>query len=318
MDEEPILLISKYYDIKSKELIAKPEWAKFAKSAEKVSTLIHNDDARSDIRFNAIHWALDVISLCRQICYGNCWLGAYSGFYKDHVKKGDLPSNVDFHTTYHVDNTITRISSVRDKLGLMIWAYYCAFNPEKRKEVLIYKEVYDRMKHPSKYEINSKIPNVFIESLERLNESSFVNLINYRHAKIHRLEPRVEIYGVEKHHGLPYKVQLKTEEEIEAFRKSIKEKFGTSKAGGFTQEDIEAGVQAKFIRMGWEQVEESCTIDGVIYDDIKPKLKYWSFGEIESEINIVLPTILEVCTKCFETLLGLEPFIDSKSQELNK
>jgi hypothetical protein len=106
-----------------------------------------------------------------------------------------LIRNVHFKLSYFADNSITRIASCRDKLALMVWAFYYPFNPEKRPEMLDYTSVLDRLKHPLRFGLSFKNHQGLVSYLDMLHGQDFDRMVNYRHLKIHRMEPRIEIYG---------------------------------------------------------------------------------------------------------------------------
>lgn len=155
-----------------------------------------------DHRFNAFLWAFDVRNLCSQIGYSYCWMKAYADHYKTEVSEGDMPWHTDFHVSYYADNCITRIDSSRDKTALMVWAYYCAFDPEK--PVLVYEDVTERLRSPKNFGLVLEEPESFLKCLKLLSNEEFKTIEDYRHLKIHRREPRYEMYGVKPHHDWPY------------------------------------------------------------------------------------------------------------------
>src|SRR5208337_5416608 len=73
----------------------------------------------------------------------------------------------------------------------------------------------DRLKHPLRFGLSLKNPNGFIQHLETLQGADFHRMTLYRHLKIHRLEPRIEIFGVKPHHGWDYMFPLYEQAEID-------------------------------------------------------------------------------------------------------
>ena len=177
-----------------------------------------------DPRFNAIHWAADAELLCREIVYSICWMLAYAETYKQGSKKGERPSDVDFWVQYFSDNAASRIDSCRDKLALLAWSYYCAFNPEEGR-VLDYGQVVERLTYPVKFGLKLSGQGQLVRYLALLQGSDFQRVERYRNLKIHKREPRIEIYGVEPHHDWSYMVPLTDPKEIAAWKAGLARQY---------------------------------------------------------------------------------------------
>ena len=268
---------------------AKPEWRAFATSWASLDKATASGPIPFDPKFNAMHWAFDVSSLCREIAYGLMWMNAYAAYYMLKVKPGEQPAHVDFQVSYFADNSISRIDSCRDKLALMVWSFYCAFNPEERKEVLIYEDIIRRLKWPVKYGLSLRGQKVFLEALNLLQGEDFVRMGQYRDLKVHRREPRIEIYGVESHHDWPYLVPLTEDREIARWKRSFEEQY-----------------KDPWMR---EHIEPGCRIKGVIFDQRTLKGRLWSFRQIQSDTERCLAKLLEASATCFRVLRGRSPFM---------
>ena len=70
--------------------------------------------------------------------------------------------------SYFADNAATRISSCRDKLALLAWAYYCPFNPDKKDEVLNFDEVRGRFTNPLRFGLRLTGHDEFLAELNKL------------------------------------------------------------------------------------------------------------------------------------------------------
>ena len=214
-------IVESYFIEEEKNIVNRQGWKQFVKANDRLSKAAHKCGIPFDTKFNAVHWAFDVNALCREIVYGYCWMKAYARYYQEEVTRNSQPEHVDFHVSYFADNCITRINSCRDKLALMVWAYYCPFNPEKRDEVFDYTKIIERLKFPVKFGLTIRNQTVFLESLEKLVGKDFKRIQTYRHLKIHRMEPRIEIYGVAAHHGWSYMVPLINQKDIKKFDKEL-------------------------------------------------------------------------------------------------
>jgi len=140
-----------------------------------------------DPKFNAIHWAHDVCLTLEEIKYSISWMRTYAKVYKDTNPRGSNPSDVSFHVSYYADNSITRLHSCRDKLALMIWAYYCPFNPLKRDEVLDYYKIQTKLATPVNHGLTLKHHEQFLVYLNNLDNPEFKRIAKYRHLKIHSM-----------------------------------------------------------------------------------------------------------------------------------
>jgi hypothetical protein len=239
---------------------------------------------RNNIQFNAIHWAFDVFRLLREIIFGITWMNAHATLYKKRVRPQSGPAHVDLFVSYFADNCVTRIDSCRNKLALMVWAFYVPFNPEERSEVLDYRKVLERFICPLKFGLRIKSHSGFLSSLETLHNEDFRRLEKYRHLKIHRREPRIEMYGVEPHHDLPYLLPLIDKNEILRWRASLHRQYPHMKTGEL------------------QRIEKGCHIDGVLFDQRRLKDRVWGFEAIKKHIENSLDALLSASASCFQIL----------------
>ncbi len=263
-----------------------PSWQTFrtevyAMQAKVSGTLPH------DPRFNAIHWANDVQRLVEEIAFSYALMRAHATLYKESVPVGELPSHAVFHVGYYADNAITRVDSCRDKLALMVWAYFCPFNPDKKEEVLAFESVVERLCHPAKHGLKIANHEEFISGLTKLNGGSFARIISYRHLKIHRREPRVEVYGVQPHHDWPYLVPIERPEEVAEFERRIR------------QSSVNLDIANLRI--------EGSRVDGVLYESRRLKNRLWDLDEVDSLIRGCLELLAESAAICFRKLRQLPP-----------
>ena len=280
--------VEKLYLEEQKTLSSSMEWTKFLKSSDVFRKAVRRLGALPfDPRFNSVHWGLAVNSLCREIAFGFCWMNAYANFYKGQVKQGTQPSNVDFHASYFADNCITRIDSCRDKIALMVWAFYCPFSPEKKSETLDFQRVLERLKYPLRFGMNLKNQEGFIKFLETLKGEDFNRIEKYRHYKIHRIEPRIEIYGVKPFHGWDYMLPLYEKKEIQQWEEELKKDY--------PRDDM------------FERVKEWCHIDGVLFGSRRIKDSLWDYSEVRKHVWTSLIKLLKASTGCFTILTRRSP-----------
>jgi hypothetical protein len=246
-----------------------------------------------DPKFNAVLWAFDVTRLCNEIIFSYCCMNSYAESYKNRITPGSQPAHADFHVSYFADNCITRIDSCRDKLALMIWAFYCAFNPEKRDEMLDYQRILDRLRCPMRFGLKLKNQNDFLKYLENLHGLDFDRVEEYRNFKIHRREPRIEIYGVEPHHDWPYMFPVINKNDIARWKEALKKQYPDPKHR--------------------EHVKNGCYIDGILFDRRKIKDRLWDFEEVQRHIKSCIIKLLKASDGCFRILRRRLPLRRVKS-----
>jgi hypothetical protein len=227
-----------------------------------------------------VHWAFDVSSLCRQIALSYLWVNAYAQFYKETITPGSLPAHTNFYVSYFADNCITRIDSSRDKLALLVWAFYCSFNPER--QVLDYPKIVEKLEHPAESGLRLLKAQPFLSCLKLLQGQDFQRIERYRHLKIHRREPRIEIYGVAPHHDWSYMFPLTEEKEIVRWEK-----------------DLEKLYPDPSFR---ERVKKGCYIHGTLFEQRKIKDRLWNYSDVEKDLNSCVFKLLSATSTCFRIL----------------
>jgi hypothetical protein len=264
------------------------EWNSFDRSFNLLYRRALKRSLPFDPKFNTIHWAFDVHRLIREIAYSFCLMKTSAQHYKDKVPPNSEPSHVDFLVSYYADNCITRLDSCRDKLALMIWAFYCAFNPEKREEVLDYHEVVKRLRFPMRYGIRLRNSETFLANLTSLDGKEFKQVRSYRNLKTHRREPRIEIHGVTSHHDWSYMVPIYEQKDITRFMKDL--------AKTYPDEQMQ------------ETVLSGCYFDGVLFEQRKLKDRVWAYKGIQTNTELCLFKLLRASGSCFGILANRRPF----------
>jgi hypothetical protein len=279
--------VEKLYVEEERLLLSSKEWLSFIKSCNGFRKRAFKASLPFDTRFNAVHWGFGVSGLCREIAFGYCWMKAYATYYKSQTPPSAQPANVHFHVSYFADNSITRVDSCRDKIALMVWAFYCSFNPEKRTETLDYAMVLDRLKHPLRFGLSLKNHQALVSHLEMLRGQDFDRMVTYRHLKVHRMEPRIEIYGVKPHHGWDYMVPLYEKNEIDRWEHELEKLYPDQEFR--------------------ERIAKGCYIDGVLFETRKIKDSLWSYDEVQAQIRSCLVQLLQATAGCFDILRSRAP-----------
>lgn len=156
-------------------------------------------------KYNAIHWATYIHSNLNKTIFSYAMAISNSNFYKSKTINGAKPNDVFVPVSSYIDNAVVNLHSCRDKVALMLWSYNTPFNPEIKSEVLTYSQIIDMFKKPSCFGYGFERNEYALDSLKHLNGIEAINqLEKFRHFKIHRWEPRIEIFGVKFHHGIDY------------------------------------------------------------------------------------------------------------------
>jgi hypothetical protein len=281
-------------EIKNNSII--PEWIKLGVSYISLNKVANKKATIFDPRFNPVHWAFNVYAICREIMFSYCWMNAYATFYKMNISQSSQPAHVDFYVSYFADNCVTRIDSCRDKLALMVWAYYCPFNPEKRDEVLDYDKIIERLRYPVKFGLSIESKDGFLEFLEIASGDDFKCIETYRNFKVHRIEPRLEIYGVEEHHGWDYMLPLFDQNSIKLWEDELKKQYKNESYR--------------------ERIKQSCHINGVLFNKRRIKNSIWSFDQVQKQINSCMTKLFQATGSCFLELLKKPPFKEETKKNI--
>ena len=103
-----------------------------------------------------------------------------------------------------------------------------------------------------------------LKSLETLRGEDFDRVIKYRNLKVHRIEPRIEIYGVRPHHGWDYMFPLYDKTEIDQWEKELQKLY--------PEKDFR------------EIIKQGCIIKGVLFEERKIRDSLWDYDEVQGQI----------------------------------
>ncbi len=238
-----------------------------------------------DARYNAVSWAFDCLALACEIAYSYHWMEAHAA--TDDVKR----KRILFYLRYFADNCITRIDSFRDKAALLVWAYHCPFNPERRPEVLEFEGVLERLRCPTRFGLRIVNQGRFLNELEKLDAPCFKRAATYRHLKIHRLEPKILMWRPTESDGPSYMFPLFKTKEIEDWQRRLKKQYPDD-----------------HLR---HAVEENCYIDGTLFDRRQAKGEHWHYKEVEKFTHNCVDT-------CIDVAMGLSAILRRRAPLRNK
>lgn len=212
---------------------------------------------------------------------------AYAKHYRQQKERWEgKPSHVDFNVSYFADNCITRLDSCRDKIALIVWSFYEPFNPEEK--VLTYEEVREQLRVPG--ELGRKLSNhgIFLKHLDALDTQDFNVLKKYRDLKIHRREPRIEIFGVDHAHDVPYMLPV-SKDRLQAWEASIRKRY------------------SNWQEWAIQELIQDCYIKGVPFEQSKLKNRVWGYERVKGHIERGLGQIMGAASGCFRFLRRQSP-----------
>jgi len=240
-----------------------------------------------DWRYNATHWALDVVHVCQEIGYSVAWMRAFARYWLE-SEEPDRRS-AESLVSYFADNAATRISSCRDKLALLAWSYHCPFNPDKKDEVLNFDEVRARFTNPLRFGLYLTGHDEFLAELDKLAGSDFDMATTYRHKKVHRIEPRVVMRKPEPCEQPSYMFPIVTEKEARDFDDKLK--------GMYPDGQMRAAIR------------EGCFLDGVLFDRRAPKDLLWHYEDFDRFAYACWRSLCDATAGSCEILLRREPML---------
>lgn len=244
-----------------------------------------------DWRYNATHWALDVIRVCQEIGFSVAWMRAFARYYSE-SKEPDhrLAENL---VSYYADNAAMRISSCRDKLALLAWSYYCPFNPDKKEEVLNFDEVHNRFTNPLRFGLQLTGHDDFLVELNKLVGPDFSMVTTYRHKKVHRIEPRVVMRKPESCEQPSYMFPVVTEKESRDFDDRLREMYPDNHMRA--------------------TIRQTCFHNGVLFDCRAPKELCCHFQDFDRSSFACWKSLCDATAGSCEILLRREPLVSKTS-----
>lgn len=266
------------------ESMACDEILQLDKSVNELITALVGD-VPWDWRYNATYWAQDAADLCLEIAHSIAWMRAYAK-YASECEDADQRL-AEGLVSYYADNAATRVGSCRDKIALVVWSYYCPFNPDKRSEVLTFLDVHERLTMPIRFGLRLDGHESFLHELNKLTSEDFKEATEYRHKKIHRMEPRVMLREPTSHDHPSYMFALATKKDIEQFDKKLEEMY---------PDDTLRAV-----------VRESCVVDGVLFDRRPPKQLRWHFEQFDRFTYACWRSLCDATAGSIEILLARDP-----------
>jgi hypothetical protein len=227
---------------------------------------------------NAVHWLVSTWKLHREIVYAYASMEVHARRYKEAIAAEAWPSHTDGFVSYFADDCTVRLDAVRDKLALGMLSLYDAVDVSKRVPdchgVISRLENYERSGEPKELWLDP-----IVKSLKSLNGSPWGLIENLRTLKIHRLEPRIELYGARAFHKDRYLAKIESKEGFDRLRDRVTELYGTGDLA--------------------EIVFHGCSIDGIFYSDDGVD-RVFGYDEIEKTCFQCMTIVSSALSACFK------------------
>ena len=145
----------------------------------------------------------------------------------------------------------------------------------------------ERLRYPLRFGLTLKNHDVFLNHLKTLKGKDFDRIERYRNYKIHRIEPRIEIYGVKPHHGWDYMFPLYDKKEVKEWEKELTQQYPD--------------------KQHRERIKKICHINGVLFAARKISDSLWDYDEVCKHIESCMEKLLKASAGCFSVLKRRSP-----------
>jgi len=188
----------KKVDAKLREFSKQPAYKRVKKYSNRATNIV---TIPWDWRFNSILYASDVANVLDELCYELCRMKAAHECYVAQQSSPSRPRHVPFLLNLVIGNILFRAPALIEKLFLAFACYFNYHDPTKfkgkKKDNLreeLQRELLKREKTPLK-----KVLKKFLNLITK-EPAHWKKIKEYRHMKIHYLEPKVDAYDVRPEH----------------------------------------------------------------------------------------------------------------------
>ncbi len=296
----PDKVLDRYQDF-LRTIESRDHWRPFIEVSQTLDDVVSEFGIGSmNFEANSLLWGKDVADLVKEIAINLSWMQAYGSYIQslDDYEQGSY-----FQVNTHADHAILRIYSCRDKLAAMVLAFYVPFDPSDDENLPSFREALAILRNPDKIrkfikrhqslgnlvgsDGESPFPILdcqeFLEAFEILNSESFEYLANYRHAKVHRREPRIIVGNIQSCYGASYVLPVMNRDHW--------------------WRDLE-NMYPNAHKSLLEKIEESSTRDGILYEARKPQEYLFEFEAVRWHTTESFERILRAGKQCFSRLVS--------------
>jgi len=249
-----------------------------------------------DWRFNSILYGMDVYSLLRELTFVYASMKASHDVYVIHSKKSSR--NVPFLLNLYIGDVLFRLISIRDKLFMAYAAFFAYHDPETRNSE---KALSAELKKLISEAPNGVMLESFKEFLTLKGLSHWYEIEEYRHMKVHRLEPKIDAYKIESHHDWSYLKKISYEEA----RKKAEEDFET----GYALED-KSKLSPEYKENEILQYLRRRSFEGSYYERMRPDSRLTDYPEIAALIEKCVSDLMRISAQYYKSLYESPPFCE--------
>ena len=225
---------------------------------------------------NSIHWGAASWKLLKESVYAYASMDTHANIYRENVSEGSFPSSTHGLVSYYADDCVVRLDSIKDKLALAAWCLYDVVDPTTR--VYTCEDVIESFRTYARTGENRELwIDQIVATLETLSGGPWDFIEEMRHLKIHRLEPRIEIYGAATFHESTY-LQPANNHSVEAkLRTRINRRYGS-------------GELARIVL-------EGCRVDGILYSEENAQNVY-SYDDVRTNCYQCIESAANALASC--------------------
>ena len=238
---------------------------------------------------NVVIWSYDLASLLGEAILSLKNMMSAARFYRSTTEENLLPSHTDKFVSFYANVLFVLIETIKDKIGLMAYSSLEDFDPVGETYLPNYEMTLKKLKETSKDDNSSHrkwVADALLSKILLLDKNADFNYVErFRHSKIHRMEPRIEIFGIKPHHDWPYLVKI-SKDDVSLEIKKIDEDLKRSQPNEETRNRIIKG----------------CFNKGILYVDKKVEGRLFSYDEVEEKSIKCLKMLLIAVTGCFKVI----------------
>ena len=217
---------------------------------------------KMDFRTNYYFWAIDISSTITQIIYSYCWLVSWARFYRQNSSLAERTPTTMFQTSFYADYCTILVNSLKDKSAIMIYSCFEIVNPHE--QILPYSKIMTYL--------NCKNQNDFVKMIDLcFGKAHFQAIKKFRDKKVHRLQPRIEIFDQQTRHFYWFEM---SEQEVEERCKSTRDTF--EQMCRTKREDLRKDHDEAYIK-DMEEIDEQFI--NIQVDELGPRLTLGKYIE---------------------------------------
>jgi hypothetical protein len=237
---------------------------------------------------NVAAWGYDVAMVLGELLLSLKNMMSAARYYKENIPVGTQPSYSDEFLSYYAKNALVLIETFKDKLGLMTLSLFEDFDPDN-DSLAGYEKVIKKL---AGYSASNNVyvkfnADLFLIQLNPLSSDispDFKVVEEFRHQRIHKMEPRIEIYGKKPFHDWPYLFKVNKYSDFKVLAKKLLKIYPDKPRR--------------------KHVYKGCFVKGILYDD-RQLSRLYSYDELEKTALNCSKILLSVSAGCFKVIIPL-------------